>query len=195
MSRVMTALRVGKSLATLVGEGPSIDESRYQILGTDRRIERHHVACLQHQSLCESLDLSHVSGHRHRAVDTPQDLVGLEVLHLATPLDGSDKVLGQWATKDDVELAVVHQHLVVVQQRRHLGCHTAHPVVDQILLDCTVEIKVRHCSDVDRCTCRVQVQVRLIGVWWVRGCEVLRAQQARSVDKLVQVGALTYIHV
>lgn len=78
----------------------------------------HHMACITHHYLDQAWNLSHIPGHL--VIYTPNVALGFLVLISILPLEGIQKILGECVGDDNVQLAIVNQHLVMlgIQQLR-----------------------------------------------------------------------------
>eukprot|EP00754_Rhynchopus_humris_P024587 Rhum_TRINITY_DN14900_c0_g1::Rhum_TRINITY_DN14900_c0_g1_i2::g.126870::m.126870 len=164
-----------------------------------RLVRRHHVAGVAHNHVLQVLRLRRPAGNlvraeqlAHRAHNRRAALpdLALSLLEVggAAPLQGTQELDREGSADDDVELARVQQHLVVVEQRREQVLHRLSHVVDDGNLDVTVVAGPRLVSDVEgSANLRlVEVRRRVHGrVHGAEGVEVVReARHVREVRRL-----------
>jgi len=80
-------------------------------------------------------DRPHVACNGSLAGCLPDGSIGSQVFCLTEPRDGPVEFLTESNTQDDIQLAIVNQHLVVVEQVRHKVGDRLHPVANQVELN------------------------------------------------------------
>eukprot|EP00052_Salpingoeca_macrocollata_P013762 m.107490 g.107490 ORF g.107490 m.107490 type:complete len:316 (+) comp19050_c1_seq1:610-1557(+) len=113
----------------------ALHKSSDHIQSSARLVVRSNVPCSSNHHLHQILCGTHISSHfLITGIDAPNDLLRLREGILATPLHVREEALSQRRPNDNVQLARVNQHLVVVHERGQLLFKGRHKVLQQMHL-------------------------------------------------------------